>query len=218
MVTLKEDKKREILEFLEANATDDDLLLLEFEQIVESFADETFEKEAIREIISELDEDKLISTKTATLQVIYPVSHEDSIEKKFAHLFERSIFTTFLVGFVSLLVLFEQGVVFDAVFADAISDPNQLVFQALFVCVVGSYMLVRVILTSYDKLRANVDVVDDYRYIVVPTFGIGSAMTIIAFAYSNYTAQPITTATVVQLVTGSILGGIAVGELFLKDK
>lgn len=219
MAQLKEDKKREILDFLEERAGEDRLLPLEVERITERFSDETFDEDAVVDIVEELEEDGLLVKKRAKMELVYPSGYEESIEEKFSHLFVStsiSIFGIFFVGTALYFLLLEWQPFFEFVY-DASLEPQGVVSRYTLYGIIGAYITGKATISVYSKAQENIEVLRDYRALINPTLVIASVSGAAVLLFTNYTDQSLMTNHIIGIITVSVLGGIAIGKLFFED-
>lgn len=215
MPQLREEKKREILDYLESHAEGDRLLPLDQTSLVNEFADETYDPSDVEKLVDELEGDGLLVKQTARMEVVYPTGSEESIEERFEHLFEStSTFATFFVGIVLYSLLIEWPPFFDIIYESGLS-PSQTVTRFAVSGLIGAYVLGRAAFWFLFTTQEHFEVIREYRPLVYPTLAIAAISTGIAIGYTNYTSSVLETNHVLQIIGISIAGGIAVGKLFL---
>lgn len=215
MTMLREDKKRDVLAFLEESAeSNDSLVELEEDRIVEAFADETFDEEAIADILDELESEDVVERRTAKLSIVYPAS-ATSVEDRFEDLFESpSVLAAYSVGFLVCLTLFRNSdAAFTFLFGDATGDPTELVVQGMLFGVFGTYLLGRAVVQTYEFVRDNFEILYDHRRLLLPIPVIAVVVGVLIAGFTTHTDQPLTTSHFIQILSISILGGIPIGKL-----
>ncbi|WP_135823401.1 Rossmann-fold NAD(P)-binding domain-containing protein [Halorussus ruber] len=220
MAELREDKKRKILDFLEENAeANESLVALEVDQVIEEFADETFDEETIEDLVDELEEDDLIKQKTAKLDIVYPSGYKESIEEEFDHLFDSSpIFASYFIGTAISLFMFDSsGPAFQYIFGDAVGNPTTIAIRGILFGVLGAYGIGRVIIRGYNVAQENLKILQDQKQLIVPIVTIGSIAGAIAVAFTTYTSQPLTTSHLIQIISISVAGGVAISKFLTDD-
>lgn len=214
MAKLKEDKKREVLEFVEERADEDALLPLGLERIIERFSDEIFDEYAVREVIDELEDDGLLVKKTAKMDVVYPAGYDESVEEKFSHYFVTSSnYRPFLVGGFAYFVLLQWSPFLDFIY-DVTLPPREAVINYSFLGVIAMYFLGKLTIIGYDKLQGNIELVRANRYLIYPILSIAAASSVVVWLFSSYSSQPVTTNHIIGIITVSVVGGAAVGNYF----
>ncbi|MFC7082090.1 hypothetical protein [Halorussus caseinilyticus] len=219
MAKLKEEKKREILDFIEKNVEEDNLLPLEMETVVEKFTDETYDRESIEQIVGELDDNDLVETKSAKLEVVYPKNDKKYIESKLGNLStSSSVFANYFTGTIIAFFLLDYEKLFGFIFGDAIGEPQTLVVQGMLFGVVANYYLGKGVIHGYSIAQENIVILQEQKHLILPIGLIGAVVGGSLVLYTSYTSQPLTTDHVLQILSISVLGGIALGKLFDKKR
>lgn len=217
MPQLREDKKREILEFLGERAGEEKLSSLEVKRIGRRFADSSFDEDAVEDVIDELEADGLVRRRTAEMEVVYPTSHEEPIEEMFSHVFvSATTFTVFAVGTFLYFALLELEPLFEIVYQRG-PDLQATVMRYTIFGIVSAYVLGTVGARTYGFVQDNVELLRSFRYVIYPTVVVGAVLGVIAIVLANYLGQSLTLAGVLTVLTGSVATGVTIGELILKN-
>lgn len=217
MPQLREEKKREILDYLESHADGDRLLPLTLRNVTKETTDNTYDQEEIKGLVDELENEGLITKQAARMEVVYPTGYEETIEDRFAHLFEStSTFATFAVGTILYMLLAEWSLFLDFVYESGLS-PTQTVTRFAIFGIAGAYLLGRSAFWLLLEAQEHFKVIQKYRPLVYPSLAIAAISMGITLIYTNYTSSPLTTSHIIQIIGISVAGGIAVGKLFWKN-
>jgi hypothetical protein len=80
----KEDKKRDILEYIQKESSNrGNYLNLERNEIVDKFSDEYYNSKQVKEILDELIEDEPIKSENFKLELLYTETEGKKIEENF---------------------------------------------------------------------------------------------------------------------------------------
>ena len=80
MVYTKEEKKKQILSYLEKNVKKDNWFLLSRIEILKNFCDEEFDEQDIKDILRELIKDQSTDKCKISFAIRYPVSHSEKVK------------------------------------------------------------------------------------------------------------------------------------------
>jgi hypothetical protein len=219
MTKIKEDKKREILAFLENNADADRVLQLELSHVVDQFVDDTYDTEKIEAIIDELGDDGLIERKTAKLEVIYPRSYRESIEDRLGDLAQSPVFSTFFWGFLAYAVLMTWDPAFELLVSNPPSGSPQDTYVSLGLSgLIGSWILGNAILWLYGRTEEQIPVFREYQYLILPVIGIGTALGLGVWGYSSMSGQEVEITHIILIISVSLGAGVSIGKIFFENK
>lgn len=213
---LKEEKKREILDYLETNADTDRVLALAVGQLAEELSDDHYSEDDIRELIDKLKSDDLVETKTAKFKVAYLTSDRNVIREKYQEVFGASTFSKFVVGFVTYFLLLDWEPFYQFVSGENNYPAQAYVSGALF-GIVGSYLLGSFVLTIYNRVQEKLPILEEHKHIVYPVIGIGIVTGGIVYLFSLYTGQDLRIAHIIGIATLSVLGGIPLGRYVTSE-
>lgn len=204
---------------MEHRAENGNLPELELNQLTDRLTDETYDESDIGDLIDELKEDGLLISETAKLKLVYPSSHQESVESRFDHLLTySSIFKVYVVGFITYGLLLNWDQSFDYIFGDLSGvSTQQLYFEASFLGIVASYAIGKIVLWGYGRLREHVPVIAEHRFLLYPIGVVAAGSTAVVLMFSNYTSQPITINHVLAIITVSVVGGGTLGKWFAEN-
>lgn len=213
---LKEEKKREILDYLETNADTDRVLALAVGQLAEELSDDHYSEDDIRELVDELKLDELVETKTAKFNVAYLTSNRNVVEEKFQDVFRASTFSKFLIGFVTYFLLLDWEPFYQFVSGEN-NYPAQAYVSGAFFGIIGSYLLGSIVLTFYSRLQEKLPILQEHKHLVYPVVGVGIVTGGIVYLFSLYTGQDLRIAHIIGIATLSVLGGIPLGRYVTSE-
>lgn len=213
---LKEEKKREILDYLETNTDTDRVLALAVGQLAEELSDDHYSEDDIRELVDELKLDELVETKTAKFNVAYLTSNRNVVEEKFQDVFRASTFSKFLIGFVTYFLLLDWEPFYQFVSGEN-NYPAQAYVSGAFFGIIGSYLLGSIVLTFYSRLQEKLPILQEHKHLVYPVVGVGIVTGGIVYLFSLYTGQDLRIAHIIGIATLSVLGGIPLGRYVTSE-
>lgn len=208
MVVLKEDKKRDIIDFLESRVGA--LSQIELEKLTERFADETFDVDDIENIIDEMINEGVLEKSTVKMDVVYLSEQEEEIRDQFEHLIVQD--TTFAIFFFGLIIymfiLTNWTPFFEFIVGDAsISNPQSLTFPTI-AGLVGSYSFGYISLRIYNAAQENIQILGKYSQLVYPMVGIWVVGLLGVGSYATYQSQPVGPIVIATIFSAGVIGGV----------
>lgn len=216
---LREDVKREILEYLGEVAENGEILRLDRQRVIERFTNETYDQQKISEIIDELEEDELLDSKRTKLELIYPTELRQTIEEEIESLSKpHSVFGVFFVGFVIFGLLLQWDPFFEFIRNESESPTLRTHYlQGGGAAVVSSYFLGKGFMRSYTIIEEHIPLVKRHQYVLYPILAVAFVTSLIVLGFSSYTSQEISLQIILMIITVSVIGGTAIGTWVMED-
>jgi hypothetical protein len=200
----KEDKKRDILEYIQKESSNrGNYLNLERNEIVDKFSDEYYNSKQVKEILDELIEDEPIKSENFKLELLYTETEGKKIEENFIILNKQKIFFILGVGFYIYMVFLRADDGMNT-FLGGASDFNILissVFGTGFAYVSG-----RFILWFGDFVSEKSTIIRDHKHFVGATVILWAFGGLAIWMYSLEKAVP---PVVITYVPTSIAAAVA---------
>lgn len=210
MAKTRNDKKREILEYLEEKSTNGGILSLRKDEIIEQFNDD-YPDESIGEILDEIIDEEPVSEESHTLSLIYPEKFSDKVERQIQSGDDWNIRTVFFVGYYLLFFAVISDASLNGFFINATDE--QIVWISL-VGISSSYVLGTAARKISNLLLSRISLFREHKSIIYSIGGVFAISVFIMFAYGHYSSQEISLAVVGTFFTGSILAGVQLGKYF----
>lgn len=209
----KEDKKRDILEYIqEESSNNENYLTLERSKIIDRFSDEYYNSEQIGEILDELVENEPVKSGNFKLELLYPVNEEEKIEDKLSLLDKRSPTLILGVGFYMYLIFLQASEGMNS-FLGGASD-----FDILMASVFGTgvaYALGKFTLWLGDLVSEKSTIVRDHKHLVGATVILWAFGGLAMWIYSLEQAVP---PVVITYVPASIATAVAYAKYVKGEK
>lgn len=111
-----------------------------------------------------------------------------------------------------------QGPAFQYVFGDAVGEPTTLAVRGVLFGVLGAYAIGRIVLWGHEVAQENIKVFQNQKRLIMPILIVGLVVGAIAVAFTTYTSQPLTTGHLIQIISISVGGGVAISKFLLDDE
>lgn len=200
----KEDKKRDILEYIQKESSNNEnYLTLERSKIVEQFSDEYYNSKQVGEILDELVENEPVNSGDFKLELLYPENEEEKIEDKLSLLNKPSLILVLGVGFYMYLI-FLQGSDGMNSFLGGASDFD--ILMASISGTGGAYVSGRFTLWLSDLVSKKSTIVREHKHLVGATVILWAFGALAMWIYSLERAVP---PVVITYVPASIAAAVA---------
>lgn len=200
----KEDKKRDILEYIQKESSNNEnYLALERSKIVDQFSDDYYNAEQIEEILDELVENEPVNSEDFKLKLLYPENDAGKIDDKLSIVNKRPLAVVFAVGFYIYLIFLGIS---DGVnsFLGGASDAE--VLAASIFGTASAYILGKVSLWLGDSVSEKSTLVREHRHFVGATVILWAFGVLAMWIYSMNRTVP---AVVITYVPASVGAAVA---------
>lgn len=205
----KEDKKREILEYLEENSQRGDILSLSRKKLLREFKDSHYSEESIDEVVKELIEEEPVSKNQVEIETVYTDKHKGELLGDFEERSQTPLKGVLIMGYY----LFFFSVISMDFFNSLLYGLNNA--QILGAGLIGVLFTVasgKLAIRVMDSVEEKIPVIREHKQLIYPTLGIFFIAIAIAAVASAYYETTIPITALVSVPGTSVLGGVAVAR------
>lgn len=218
MAYTKEEKKKQILNYLEKNTKQNSWFSLSKREIFKNFCDKEFNEHDIRDILKELRKDQRTDKCEISFDIRYPVSHSERVKSILKGYVEPPKIIYFGLGLYILLAFASSYPPFFIFLKNnSIAESAQDFFiVGVLVGIFGSYSIGWLLNKIYDYLDSKIPLLHQNKDFIMPFIIIGITSVGIILLYSIFTKKSLEIAHIIALITVILVGGF--GYLNWKKK
>lgn len=213
-VKTKEDKKREILVYLEENSKNGDILALRRQNLIPRFSDGHHTEETIEEIVEELVKEEPVSESKVELNLIYTDKHEEHVFSEFDSEESMPLKGTVLLGLYTFSVLVIGTNFLNNWLSNA---TNTQILLSAYIGTIFTLIVGNAEQRLQTKLENKIPIIHKHKELIYPTLVIFSLELAIAFIVATFYSSNIPTTALVSIPGTSVLGGAAVARYWRQE-
>lgn len=165
-----EEKKKEIVEFLEDKVENGNLLDLNLEDVKNKFSDDYHDEDKIEDIIDDLKDDDVLKSKNAKLDVLVPKKYEEKVSRDWGEIFKPKTGQVMWLGFFIFAGLLSWDPFFAWIKdASSFTADSQAFLKATLWGLIGTWLSGIMGFGLYHRIEEHRPKVRDYTYLIAPT-------------------------------------------------
>lgn len=215
-----EEKKKEIVDFLEDKVEQGNLLELDKEEIKTRFSDEYHDEGQIKDIIKNLKEDDIIKSKNASLDVLVPEKYEEEVSKDWGEIFRPKTGQIMFLGFFIFAGLLSWELFYNTLKSiSGFSADSQTFLKAMFWGSIGMYLSGKISVEAYSKLEEFKPKFREYKFVISPAiiFPLVS-MSIVLYFNSSLSWITDSIPSILGVLITSVGAGITLGIFLHREE
>ena len=210
MAKTRDEKKKEILRYLEENTKKEKWFLLSNKELYQTFCDKEFDKEDIMEIVNKLKNENSTVSSRISFKITYPKSYKKIIKNKLRYYVETPRYLLLILGFYILVLLSLYSPFYEWLQQILGAKSGQDFFiYGMIIGLIGSYSIGFFIDKLYKYFEDKIPLLNKNKHIITPMAIIAFFSIGIAIIYSSIFNKSIEIGHIIAIITVSILGGFA---------
>ena len=218
MVYTKEEKKKQILNYLERNTKKENWFSLSKREVLKKFLDNEFDEQDITNILRELIREQRTDRCRISFDIRYPKSQSDKIKSTLKGYVASPKIIYFGLGLYSIVAVvasYPQFLIFLKNIFGAKSSQDFFILGIL-IGVFGSYSVGWLFNKIYDYLDSKIPLLHKKKEFFMPFIITGLVYIGIVLAYSLITKKAVEIAHIIALIAVTVASGF--GYLSWKKK
>lgn len=186
MIKLPEDKRRDIIKFLESNSIKNNFIDLDRNNIIKKFKDLEYDEDDINNILDDLEDEGFIEIDKRTVNIFYPKRYREQIKLSLERFRESpNMASILIIGFVFTFIIINNDVtghIIDDIVKSGTYTTQSLITGAVFYGTFGSFILGGVTFIIWNHLKRRIKFMKKYKIgIIISSVLISLVILIILF-------------------------------------